>query len=57
MDVTTVISKYNLLTIGISNLTYLYCCCFWRMSLVEVDHHLRFVVSLGWKLRYATGFF
>ena len=57
MDVTKVLSKNNLLALSISDLTCISCRCFWRMSLEEVDHPLRFVLSLGCNLRNSMGFF
>ena len=51
------LSKYYLLALSLSGLTYISCYRFWLMSLAEVDHPLSFGVSLGWNLRNSMGFF
>ena len=47
MDFPKVLSNYMLLALSLSDLERLSFCRFWCMSLVEVDHDLRFGVSLG----------
>ena len=42
-----VFSNYNLLGLSLYDLARLSFCCFWPMSLAEVDQPLRFEVSIG----------
>ena len=57
MDIPNMISEYNLLVLSISDLICLSFRLYWGMSLAEVDHPLRFGVSLGWNLRNFMGLF
>ena len=57
MDVINIISEYNLLTLSLYDLICISFCCFWRISLAELDHPLSFGVSLSWKLINSVGLF